>query len=77
MLLNIYGVQNFYGNIKVVWYLKKGKKFKILPNFFFLLEGCTFHLALTPQFHFSFFKDVYSADGIRVVKKECIGHVQK
>lgn len=60
------------------WYgiLKRAKSSKFY-RIFFLLEGCTFHLALTPQFHFSFFKDVYSADGIRVVKKECIGHVQK
>lgn len=74
MFLNIYGVQNVYGNIKVVWYFKKGKKFKILLNFF-LLEGCIFYLVLTLQFYFLFFKDVYFVDGIRVVKKECIGYV--
>ena len=74
MLSNIYGVQNFYGNIKVVWYLKKGKKFKILPNFFFARRV---HISLGINATVSFFMDVYSADGIRVVKKECIGHVQK
>ena len=38
---------------KVVWYLKKGKNFEVLPKNFYCWKRSVFHLVLTPQFNFS------------------------
>ena len=58
------------------WYgiLKRAKSSKFYRIFFFARRV---HISLGINATVSFFMDVYSADGIRVVKKECIGHVQK
>ena len=42
-----------FSSLQVVWYLKKGKNFEVLPKNFYCWKRSIFHLVLTPQFNFS------------------------